>query len=248
MLEINKIYQMDCLEGMKQMEDNSVNIVVTSPPYNVGGKYLGYKDKSGFCDYFIFIRNVLDELLRVTKTYTFFNFSILENNKETYLNILSNYRENVKEIFIWAKTKSGSWTLVNEKSHICGQLFEFIICFAERGRAKNRKFEVFNNPNISTVLFKPSIKQKENKIESIHNATFPLWLPEFFISSFSNEGDIVLDPFMGSGTTAVACKRLNRKFIGFDIQKEYVEYAMNRVKNVPAKLEQFKITDEEDIP
>ena len=247
MLDINKIYNEDCLEGMKKLEDNSIDIVVTSPPYNVGGKYLDYKDKAGYCDYYIFIRNVLDELLRVTKKYVFFNFAILETNKETYLNLLANYRENVKEIFIWAKANSGSWSLVNDKSHICGQLFEFIICFADKGEASKRNFKTFNTPNASTLLLKPSVKQKENKIEKIHNATFPLWLPEFFISSFTNEGDLVLDPFIGSGTTAVACKRLKRNYIGFDTQKEYVEYANKRIKNIPVKLEQFKIVDEEDI-
>lgn len=247
MLEINKIYNEDCLEGMKKIEDDSISMTVTSPPYNVGGKYLNFKDKSCYCDYYVFIRNVLDELIRINKNYIFFNFSILENNKETYLKILSNYSKNIKEIFIWAKKDSGSWTLVNEKTHICGQLFEFIICFSKEEKAISRKFDVFNTPNISTLLLKPSVRQNQNKAENIHNATFPLWLPEFFISSFSNIGDLVLDPFMGSGTTAVACKRLNRNYIGFDVEQKYVDFANSRILNIPAKLEQFKIISEEDI-
>jgi DNA modification methylase len=239
MLEINKIYNEDCLEGMKKLDDDSISIVITSPPYNVGGKYINFKDKSCYCDYYIFIRNTLDELLRVTKNYIFLNFAILEDNKETYLQIMANYRENIKEFFIWAKDSAQP-----NNSNICRTGFEFIICFTKKEMAISRNFEIMNKKNISNTLVKGS--NKENKLKN-HQAYFPLWLPEFFISNFSVENDLVLDPFMGSGTTAVACKRLKRNYIGFDIEKEYCDYAFKRIENVPLKLEQFKILGDEDI-
>lgn len=78
---------------------------------------------------------------------------------------------------------------------------------------------------------KPRIIGFSECIKSIkHPATFPLWLAKDHIKSWSNEGDIVLDPFMGSGTTAVACKELNRKFIGCDIEASYLEFAKERMK------------------
>jgi len=238
-MEINKIYNEDCIEGMKKLKDWEVSISVTSPPYNVGGKYLHFKDKSCYCDYYIFIRNVLDELLRVTKNYVFFNFAILENNKDAYLKLMSNYHENIKEIFIWAKPSSQP-----NNAKVCRTGFEFIVCFARKEIAKTRSFDIFNTPNVSNTIIKGA--NKENKLKN-HEACYSLWLPEFFISNFSNIGDLVLDPFMGSGTTAVACKRLSRNYIGFEIEKEYYDYSIKRIKNVPSKLEKFAITEDEDI-
>ena len=239
MLEINKIYNMDCLEGIKQIEDNVIDIVITSPPYNVGGKYKDFKDKSCFSDYYIFIRNVLDEMLRVTKNYVFLNFGIFEDNKDTYLKLLSMYSENIKEIFIWAKTMSQP-----SNSNICKTGFEFIICFTSKEEAITRSFKIMNVLNISNTIIKEgNIKNKYK----LHKAAFPLWLPEFFISNFTLKDSLVLDPFMGTGTTAVACKRLERNYIGFEIDKNYVEYSNKRIINVPVKLEQFKLLEEEDI-
>lgn len=80
-------------------------------------------------------------------------------------------------------------------------------------------------------IWKGNTSGQENMCKSIkHPATFPLWLAKDHIKSWSNEGDIVLDPFMGSGTTAVACKELNRKFIGCDIEASYLEFAKERMK------------------
>ena len=72
-----------------------------------------------------------------------------------------------------------------------------------------------------------------------HPCEKPLPLFELFVHASSNKNDIVLDPFVGSGTTAVACKKLNRKFIGIDINEKYCNIARKRVVNVPEKLEEF---------
>ena len=104
MLETNRIYCIDCLEGMKQLEDNSVDLTITSPPYNAGTNIRGnfYEKYDDNLDEYIcqeFISRVLKELIRVTKNYVFFNFQLLTTNKNAYLHILSEFKEGDIHIF-----------------------------------------------------------------------------------------------------------------------------------------------------
>jgi site-specific DNA-methyltransferase (adenine-specific) len=69
-----------------------------------------------------------------------------------------------------------------------------------------------------------------------HSAAFPVSLPEWFINLFTIEGDMVLDPFVGSGTTAIAAKQLGRKYIGIDIEREYCELAVSSLAEIPKRL------------
>ena len=78
----------------------------------------------------------------------------------------------------------------------------------------------------------------ENKIAHEHPAIFPLKLAEDHIKSWSNEGDTVLDPFLGSGTTAIACLNLNREFVGFELDEKYFDIAQKRIADAEAEREQ----------
>jgi len=87
-------------------------------------------------------------------------------------------------------------------------------------------------------VWKGNTSGQENMCKAIaHPATFPLWLARDHIISWSNENDVVLDPFMGSGTTGVACKELGRKFIGIDIESSYVDLAKERIKRHKKEFE-----------
>jgi len=105
------------------------------------------------------------------------------------------------------------------------------------GKSKNGSGLSGMQKEITRNLALPSnhlhITQKNNQhtIQSAHSAVYPTELCNFFIKAFSNEGDIILDPFMGSGTTGVACKHLNRKFIGIELNEEYFNIAKERIKN-----------------
>ena len=225
---------MDCLYGLRQMKDDSVHITITSPPYNLGKSihhnkqiYLNYDDSLSDEEYKQFIIDVINELLRVTKHYVFFNFQILSNNKTSYIEIMNEFKNNIKEFFIWAKTNPPPPI----QQHCFASGFEFILCLSKTD-SKNRTFErcSFNahlkgQKTISNTI----IKQTNKKFVENHFACFPEWLPYFFIKNISKENDIVLDPFMGSGTTAVVCKQLNRRFIGFEINPNYCKIAEERL-------------------
>lgn len=243
MVDVNKIYAMDCVAGMQQyLSDNSVDCVFTSPPYNLGRSYRGgevvkiydlYDDDLSQEEYYLFIKRVLAELLRVTKYYVFFNFQMLTNNKKAYLQIMGDFKDNIKDVIIWNKKQcepSIQPTCLSSK-------FEFIVVFAKKEYCTKRSFERanFNNRIKEKILYNVwegnSASAKElNTIYSSNKAVFPQYLVREFIKNFTREGDIVLDPFMGTGTTAVVCKHERRNYIGFEIEENLIKIAEERLK------------------
>jgi DNA modification methylase len=228
-MEMNKIYNMDCIEGMKLMADDSIDITITSPPYNMGKSihhndnvYLDYDDNMNEYEYFKFISSVIDECIRVTKYYVFFNFSILTNNKDVYLDIISKFKYYIKEIFIWAKKNHAPSIQIGCPS----SGFEFIICFSKFDNTQRTFKRHFSKQGLLSNVMIESVNHPF--IEN-HFACFPLFLPKFFIKNFSDIGDVIFDPFMGSGTTAVAVKQMKRKYLGFETQKEYIDIAERRL-------------------
>lgn len=227
MIELNKIYNEDCLETMKRMPDNFVDLTVTSPPYNTGGKslstgdyYKEYKDNLTDVEYKIFIYKVLENLLRITKYYIIFNFQLLTNNKLIYLDLFSDYKNNIKDIAIWSKQAVAQIQIGKMATG-----FEFIVLM---GKDNSMIFD-YNNfpdnnyvPNIKTWFKKESIKG--------HGATMPIEMASYFIEYFSKVNDLIYDPFMGSGTTAISCIKQKRRFIGSEITEEYCELAEKRIK------------------
>lgn len=235
MLEPNRIYCGDCLDLMKEIPDKSIDLIVTSPPYNTKGAslgyhphsitgdsfYLSYEDDLSNEEYENFIIKVLENAIRISR-YTAFNFQILSNNKKIYIEVLHQFRDNLKDIVIWEKQAVAQ---IQKGKLATG--FEFIVIFGHND-AMNFDYNNFpkNNyvPNIQTWYKKESFPS--------HHATFPLTLPLFFIENFTKPGDLVLDPFLGSGTTAVACKKLGRNYIGIEKEPKYVEIALERLEKV----------------
>lgn len=239
--ELGTIYNEDCLSGMKKMPDECVDITITSPPYNVGkaitfqsDMYTGYKDNLKNDDYYEMIKCCINEMLRVTKHHVFFNFQKLSNNRAVYNQILYDFRNNIKEEFIWAKRNPAAPI----HQFVVSAGFEYIICFSKEDcSVRNFKYCNFNNRDktsgkLGIVTVSNCIIETENR-DNLHpgiHACFPLWLPNYFIRYFSKENDIIFDPFMGSGTTAVVAKKLKRRFFGFEIDKERCDYANERVE------------------
>jgi len=220
-LEVNKIYNMDCLEGMKYIEDKSIDLVITDPPYKLvqGGctnKAVTLKGatnlKSGnvFSDNSIKFSDWIPEVYRV-----------LKENSHCY--IMCNDR-NLKELLI--ESENAGFKLLNilvwkKKRHSPNRYYlknaEFIV-FLRKGKAKN-----INNMGTFQCL---EIDNVENKL---HPSEKPVKLMEIFICNSSKSGDTVLDPFMGSGTVAISAINTGRKYIGFEINKEYYEVAKHRI-------------------
>lgn len=290
-IEMNNIYNLDCLIGLRAMEDNSVDITITSPPYNVGkkiqgkGKYVSFEDNMPMDKYFEFIKEVVSELIRVTKYYVFFNFQILTNNNLAYYQLFNEFKYNIKDTIIWHKSTASP----TANDYELTSAFEFVLVFTKEEYAKQRKFEYTNkyhfienkyNRNIiydskyifeTKKMIKENNKVKKNNFITIdpsvlfdentnviygsganaekfvgrdkHRAIFPEYFVEWFIARFTNQDDIVLDPFLGGGTTAYVSRKLGRNYIGFETEKKYIDISKNRLREFPS-LENSKIIRE----
>jgi len=264
MLELNKIYNEDCLEGMKQIDDNSVDLVITSPPYADRRKncYDG-KNEDEYVEWFVPIAKEIKRILKPTGSF-FLNIKPHCDKGERVLYVIELIIALKKEVgfrytdeFCWTKlgvpgkfvgrfkngfepvyhfTKEKGYTfnpyevaepakqisLDRYKRKACGESTN------GSGLAGMRKEITSKLALPSNVLYYPQ-KSNQYTIQSKHPAVFPVELVNFFIKAFSNERDIVLDPFMGSGTTAIACIETNRQYIGFELDDTYYELCEQRI-------------------
>lgn len=230
----NKILCGDVLEELKKIPDESIDLVVTSPPYNLknstgngmkdgrGGKwanaalidgYQSHDDNMPHKEYVNWQRNCLSECMRVIKK----DGAIFYNHKWRVQNGLLQERNDivagfpVRQIIIWQR-KGG----INFNPGYFLPTYEVIYMIA------NKKFKLAPKANRHGDIWQIA-QERKNK----HPAPFPVELIERIISS--TNANIVLDPFMGSGTTAVAAKKLNRNYIGIEISLEYCEQAQERL-------------------
>lgn len=238
---INKIFNESCLNTLARMSDDSVDLVITSPPYNMNlrirdGKYCsrqitkefstkydGFSDNMPIAEYFDFHLRVIKELLRVAPI-VFYNVQIVTGSKRAVFKLLGELNEYVKDIIVW--DKENAQPAMSEG--VLNRQYELIIVFAKRD-AISRKFNYcnFERGTLNDVW---RIKRGK-KVTNLHGATFPEELVEKILTNFSRERDVVYDPFMETGTTAVVCKKMNRRFIGSEIITSYVEVAKERLQN-----------------
>jgi len=253
-METNKIICGDCLEVMQGMPDKSIDLTITSPPYNVGMPY-GTDDRKNYQDYLIFVENILRELYRILKIGGRIAINLpgtilqSSNSKMAYLSL--NYVLLMRKIgfldrewITWIKmpkgeipSKSTSWG--SWKMPTCPYLrnaSEFIIIMdKEQHKLIDKKgqnditTEEFLKYTSNCWYFCPETNRK-------HPAPFPKELPYRLLKLYTYPEDLILDPFIGWGTTAVVCKELKRNYIGIEISPEYCEMARNRIKAIPELL------------
>jgi site-specific DNA-methyltransferase (adenine-specific) len=240
--ELNKIYNEDSYKAIKDIPDNSIDLIVIDPPYeidkNVDGGF--YKDRKvgkelkalNIIDG-IDIR-LLDACLRILKTP---NIYIWCNKAQLmqYMNYFVNERNYTFDILIWYKTNAPplfSNTYLPDK--------EYCLYFKKGGYCKPNSYEDAKTVYIDKI----NIRDKEL---FKHPTIKPLNIIKTLISNSSKEGGIVADFFMGSGTTAVACKELNRNYIGFEIDKVFHKIAVDRVNGITASGQTSIFTDFEKL-
>lgn len=311
-IETNKVYNLDCLEGMGLMEDESVDLIVTSPPYYNAREYSQWDTLDEYLDN---MRGIFNEAKRVLKNYKVMVVNIgdvvgsvskeSKNSSKRKIPLGAYFTIMLEELglvyiddIIWDKGE------VQSKRNFVGEpyphqkypinCYEHILIFRKfekdkekpncplcgknkavvngvvnstttyecknpecKKSEKGRGVRYSSRQNIKLLYQKeenkigedilkifrrdivkisPVIKinnKKENKIN--HTAPFPKLIPEYAIKYYSGVGDVVLDMFMGSGTTAIVCKETDREYIGYELNKEYYNILIERLNNIPNK-------------
>lgn len=240
-IEKNKIYQESCIDTLRKMTDNSVDLVVTSPPYNMNlrirkgkycsrqivkelsTKYTEFPDNLPLEEYNKFHTEVLKELIRVSDI-VFYNIQIVTGSKRSIFKMIGDLSDFLKDIIVWDK-KYGQPAI---QSQVLNRRTELILVF-EKDYPISRQFRKKGNFTRGTLGDLWVINRERSGKES-HGAVFPQELVKKILTNFSQEGDLIYDPFMGTGTTAVAAKKMNRNFIGSEISTAYIEIAKQRLQ------------------
>ena len=242
---LNNIIQGDCLKLLKTLPDNCVDVTFADPPFNLKKGYNSYKDSLKLHDYLSWCEEWITEMVRITKP----TGSIFLHNIPkwlTYYSAILNKKADFKHWIAWdAPTAPMGKSL--QPSHY-GILFyakdDRQLKFFElrHPHKRTRKAQILSKdyggkksllhpfgPLVSDV-WTDIHRIKHNKYRDEHPCQLPIHLLERIILMSSDEGDIILDPFSGTGTTAIAAKRLGRKYICFEIDKEYVEITKDKLK------------------
>lgn len=243
MLELNKIYNIDCLEGMKMLSNGSIDLIIADPPYNIGGnkrskiKHINGKhytrkekwDMFTIGEYKEFIFNWINESKRVLKE----NGNILVfGNKDNIYEIGVTLKEldfKINNHIVWFKRNSPPNVTCRLLTHSC----EHIIWAVNGESYWTFNYQIakkLNGDKQQRDLYDIPMTPENEKKFGRHPTQKPTELIKRLVLTFSNQDDLILDPFMGSGTTAVVCKKLNRNFIGFEINPEYCKIAEERLK------------------
>lgn len=242
----NKIIQGDSLNVLKDIPDNSIDLIFTSPPYNFGLDYKNSQDEHYWNDYFKKLFEIFDECIRVLKWSgrIIVNIQPLFSDYIPSHHIISNYFINKKLIWkgeiLWEKnnynckyTAWGSWK--SPSSPYLKYTWEFLEIFSKGDLKKigdKTNIDIIDTEFKEWVNAKWSIAPERDMKKFNHPAMFPEKLVERVLKLFSFKNDIILDPFNGAGTTTVVAKKLNRRYLGIDISKEYCEIAKKRLNEV----------------
>ena len=251
---LNTIIASSC-ENMKDIPNNSLHLMITSPPYNVSKEY---DNDLSLNEYLSLLKNCFTETYRVLVDGGRACINIANIGRKPYIP-LSDYVSkimieigfNMRGEIIWNKSAgagiSTAWGSFQSASNpILRDVHEYILIFSKgnykRKRDKNEK--EFRHDNITKEEFIEWTKSvwtmnPESAKRIGHPAPFPEELPNRLIKLFSFTNDIVIDPFMGSGTTAIAAIKNNRNFVGYEINEEYINLANNRILNLKINAERF---------
>ena len=228
-------------EKMEEMPDNSIHLMVTSPPYNVGKEY---DENLTLNEYREFLRKVWSEVKRVLVPGGRVCINIANLGRKPYIPLHVFIVEDMLDLgflmrgeIIWNKASSGSpstaWgSWLSAKNPVLRDVHEYILVFSKgmfsRGNLRRKstiskeEFLEFTK-SVWTFAAEPATKIG-------HPAPFPVELPYRLIQLYTFEGEIVLDPFMGSGQTAIAAVKTHRHYVGYDINEEYTRLAEKRIK------------------
>ena len=217
-----KLYQGDCLEIMGGIKDKSVDLIVTDPPYLMDYQSNRRKKEDRFDkikndkENYILIQDYLEECHRIMKDNTAIYCFCSWHNIDFFKNEFEKHFK-LKNILVWNKNNHGTGDLKGSYA----PKHEFIL-FGHKGRTLLRE------KRIADVIDCPKISS--NKLT--HPTEKPQDLLEIFIKQSSDVGSIIFDGFMGTGSCGIAAKKLNRNFIGIELDEKYFNIAKNRLENI----------------
>ncbi len=241
-MEINKLYNENCFDTMKKIPNDFIDLIVTSPPYNEKKNYDKYKDNLLLSEWINLIEDVLKECKRILKPDGRICLNLAESNRSPLVpkpHIISNLMFNMGYLLrghiIWSKPGYngcawGSWK--SPSNPIITDNSEYIIVASnETLKKQGRKEDIditgdeFKEWITGYWVISPSSSKK-------HPCVFPKELVRRCIKLYSFKGDLVYDPFMGSGTTAIVAKELNRRYIGSEISKDYYKLSLSNIDGI----------------
>lgn len=245
-----RIFNGDCIEEMGNIQCGDVNLVVTSPPYNMTKRKGGISDKSFRYDIYkdwMPEHDYINWIIRVFDKFNFvlcedgvvlFNFSYSIENPSLPYKLVSEILERTNfslvDTIVWKK-KFGIPFPANK--YRLSRIWEFVFVFCKKGHENNfrinRKIcKIGENEQPYYTVAHNFIEAKNNDGKNnLNQASFSTDFVDKLIDTYGVSGSTVLDPFMGTGTTGVSCKKNNLKFIGIEISKNQCEYAIKRISD-----------------
>ena len=242
-------------ESMDELPDDSVHLMVTSPPYNVGKDY---DEDLTLEEYREFLKRVWQEVSRVLVPGGRACVNVANLGRKPYIPLHAFIVEDMLDLgylmrgeVIWDKGSSagsstawGSW--LSPSNPALRDVHEYILVFSKgafrRENANDRKSTISRNEFLEftkSVWTFPS----ESAVRTGHPAPFPVELPYRLIQLYTFQGEVVLDPFMGSGQTAIAAMKTDRSYMGYEIDEEYVKLAEKRIRDFQLELGSMELFD-----
>lgn len=230
-------------ENMNELPNNSIHLMITSPPYNVSKEY---DQDLSLDEYLTLLKNSFKEIYRVLVNGGRACINVANLGRKPYIplsdyisKIMINIGFNMRGEIIWNKAASaspstawGSWQ--SAANPILRDIHEYILVFSKGDykREKHHKENTITKEQFMEWTKSIWTMNAESAKRIGHPAPFPEELPFRLIQLYSFKDDIILDPFMGSGTTAVAALKCGRKFVGYEINRDYINLAEKRISNL----------------
>lgn len=264
-MDYNKIYQGNSLDLLKQLSDNSVDLIITSPPYSDLKNYVNNKGihPDEYVDWFLpfckeiervikptgsFILNINDKVNNgfrhpyvfdlISRLHKETNLKMVDRlfwNKMKSLPIRNRFGDRVEFLFWFAKSENYYFDIDSMRTEYSEKSIKRM-----QNPLKRRFARTENDDNLEYKNWKPNkkgalpttlinISSETKRISNNHIAVYPTKLVEYFIKGSTKEGDLVLDPFSGTGTTALVAKNLKRNWIGFELEEEFIIESEKRI-------------------
>jgi len=243
----NQIIQGDCLELFKDIPDNSVDMTFADPPFNLKKKYTSYNDSLEFQEYLSWCEQWISEMVRVTKP----TGSIFLHNIPKWLTYYATFLNKYAHFKHWISwdaptapmgksLQPAHYGILFYGKEIKGTKIHELRSPHKRDRKQGFLLKDYGGKKDKLHPFGPLVSDvwtdihriKHNKKRDPHPCQLPIHLLDRLILLSTDENDIVLDPFSGTGTTAISAKRLGRKYIGFELDKRYVDISKKKLEAV----------------